>query len=475
MRSLSTGEVGLFNLSFTVAGLVGLVMLFGLDRSIVRYVAYYLGTEDRSREVGVILSAISLLLLLILIITPLFWFGAHTVARSIFHKPELTPVLKVFVLSVPFVALTRLFMGIFQGYKRVVPIALIEQMSVPLLRIIGVITIVLAFAQTSKLISYSFLIASVIGCILAAIVILQLLVKRARKTHPIFTYSKLVNYSWPLFGASLLNRTNTYTETLILGMLSSNREIGIFTVSFKVAFTLTIIFHALNSILAPFIAEVYAEENMNKLAYQFKAVTRWILMLTLPITLVMFLEASDIMSVLKPEYVAGTPILQMLTLSHLVSVAVGPVALILTMTRYARLNLIDLFLTLVLSLVLDFALIPKYGAYGAAVAGAVAVVFLNILRLIQVYVIFGIQPYNWHTLKTIAAGGLASMVTLVGKQLLQQAPAIWRLLVLAILFLSTYGILMVTLFRNEADSEILTVLFQSLFNRKRRNVESRNV
>ena len=111
-----------------------------------------------------------------------------------------------------------------------------------------------------------------------------------------------MKYAWPLFGASLLNRTNTYTETLMLGVFSSSEQVGLFSVSFKLAVTLTFIFQATNTVIAPFIAEVFAQDDNTKLAYHFKAVTRWGVTLTFPLGLLMFLTAYDIMAVLSPEY-----------------------------------------------------------------------------------------------------------------------------------------------------------------------------
>jgi len=472
VRTLTPADVGLFNLSFTVSGLIGLVVLFGLDRSIVRYVAYYWSKGDPSREIGGILSSVSILLFLISFTVPMFWFGADNIALRAFHKPELTSVLKVFILGVPFVTLTRLLMGVLQGYKQMKPLVLIEQIAVPALRIIGVMVVIFACTQTSVRVAYSFLIASVIGCVLGVVVMGRFFLSRKGNERPTLLHSELLQYSWPLFGASLLNRTNTHTETLVLGILSSSEQVGFFTVSFKIAVTLTVIFQSINAIMAPFIAEIYSRGNIDRLAYQLKAVTRWIFTLTLPVALAIFLEASDIMAVLKPEYVAGTPILQMLTLSHLVSVMVGPVAVLLTMTRYARLNLLDLFLTLILSLILDFLLIPRYGAFGAAIAGTVSITFVNILRLVQVYRNLGIHPYNWSTFKPILAGGITVIVFLAGSRLLGDMPALWRLIILSFSVFLTYSVAIITLGQEKIDGEIVSFLLSDLMGRNIGNVNS---
>jgi len=62
-RILSPSDLGIYNLGFTVSSLFGLAIIFGLDRSIVRFIAYYIGIKDPEREIGVILSAFRLLAL----------------------------------------------------------------------------------------------------------------------------------------------------------------------------------------------------------------------------------------------------------------------------------------------------------------------------------------------------------------------------------------------------------------------------
>ncbi|MBU1659914.1 MAG: oligosaccharide flippase family protein, partial [Chloroflexi bacterium] len=192
VRILSPADVGLFNLSSTIAGLIGLVVLFGIDRAVVRYVAYYWGKKDRERELGAVVSSVRVLLLLVFIVTPLFWIEAENIAIFIFKKPDLAPVLEIFILGAPFVAFTRLLMGVLQGYKQMKPMVLIEQISVPVLRVVGVSVVILAFVQTSKVVSISFLVASIIGCGLAVIIVRRAYVARKGDTKPVPIYSELL-------------------------------------------------------------------------------------------------------------------------------------------------------------------------------------------------------------------------------------------------------------------------------------------
>jgi O-antigen/teichoic acid export membrane protein len=444
-KTVSPADVGIFNLGFTISSLVGLVMLMGLDRGVMRYIAHYLGLDDRQHELGVVVAAFRVLLVLILVIMVFFWPLLDDIVEQLFHKPELTPVLYVFTACLPFLALTRLAMGILVGYKQVKPMVVIEQILMPLLRIILALAIVLLISQTITAISYSYLLAAVIGCGLAGIALMRLYRTRRGNFKPLPVTSELLQFSWPLLFAGLLNRTNTYTETLILGGLSSSEQVGFYTVALKISIALTIFFEAFNGIWAPYIAEAHTRGDMAKLASQFKTVTYWVFAVSLPFALWMFLEAPAVMAVFGTEYISSAGVLQILVLSQVGYVLGGMSALTLIMTGYSRMNLSDLILTVILSLLLDFTLIPAYGAIGAAIASAIAVIFLTTLRSGQVYLLLKIHPFTTAFIKPLLAGAAASLIAIAVGMFIQDLAYLWQLILAGIAIGLIYGGLMIRL------------------------------
>jgi O-antigen/teichoic acid export membrane protein len=441
-RALSPGEVGIFNLGLTISSLVGLVILVGLDRGVVRFIAHYLSLNDREHELGTISNSLRILLLTTIIFTPISWFLADEVATAVFHKPELAPVLRVLTLTLPFITLTRWAMGVFLGYKQVKPIVFIEQILVPVLRIVGAILIIITISKTAATISLSYLIAAIVGFVFSAVSIWLYVNARKGDIRPASVYSGLLLFSWPLLFAGLLNRTNTYTETLVLGGFASSEQVGIYTICLKISIILTIFFEALNGIWAPFIAEIFARSDLNKLANQFKAATYWAFSLTLPFALLMFLEAPTILAVFGPEYIQGALILRILVISQVIYVLGGMSALVLIMTGYSRLNLMDLILTVLLSLLLDFMIIPTYGATGAAIASMATIGFVTLLRSTQVYFKIHIHPYHKDLLKPSIAG-LISLIVAVGlRSIFIGSFYIFQLVLVGAILLIVYGLTM---------------------------------
>jgi len=57
--------------------------------------------------------------------------------------------------------------------------------------------------------------------------------------------------------------------------------------------------------------------------------------------------------------------------------------------------------------ILNYFLILSYGAVGAAIATGISIATINVIRLIQVYIIFKIHPYNVTYVAGIISGTIA--------------------------------------------------------------------
>jgi len=455
IRMLGPAEVGVFNLGFAIADLVGLLTIFGLDWAVVRFIAHYVGINSRQSELGVTTGALRIFFFSSILVLFPFFFGLNTLVLNVFHKPYLGPVLLILTLGIPFSMLTRLWMGILQGYKQMTAIAIIEKIILPPVRIAAVVLMLSLLGHTSSAVAISYVGVAVFGSGLSTLFAGRYYAKQKNGIKPNSHYSEIILYSGPLLLAALLNRTNNYTETLFLGIFSSDVQIGIYTVCLKMAVITTIIFEAFNAAMAPFVAELFAKRDYKQLSFQFKAITRWVFSITLPFTLIMFLLAPQIMMLFGFEHSVGTLVLRILVITQFLYIAVGPSTLMLIMTKYNHLNLIDLVIVLVISVVLDITLIPYYGAIGAAIAGAVTVVFVNLLRLSQVYLVLHMQPYDKYYLKPILAGVLSIIVSIGLGNLLKEYSYLWQLTIISTGLLGIYFFTILVLGQNDADREIL--------------------
>ncbi|MBP1611786.1 MAG: hypothetical protein H6Q01_449, partial [Acidobacteria bacterium] len=94
--------------------------------------------------------------------------------------------------------------------------------------------------------------------------------------------------------------------------------------------------------------------------------------------------------------------------------------MLLTMTGYPHLNLVNAACVAAASLGLNALLVPAYGATGAAAAGASSLALINAVRCVEIWFMFRLVPWDRTILKPLAAfllaagAGTAGFVTLGG-------------------------------------------------------------
>ena len=96
----------------------------------------------------------------------------------------------------------------------------------------------------------------------------------------------------------------------------------------------------------------------------------------------------------RPSYRAGAPVVVVLACAMLVATGCGMVDMVLAMAGRTSWNLVNVLVALAVTIGLDVLLIPAYGALGAAIGLACAVVVNNLLPLIQVGRTARLHPFG---------------------------------------------------------------------------------
>ena len=137
--------------------------------------------------------------------------------------------------------------------------------------------------------------------------------------------------------------------------------------------------------------------------------------LAFPAYLTTMIFAPALLGAFGPGFESGATALVILGAAKLFAAACGPVDVVLLMAGRSALSLLDNGLALAANILLNLALVPRYGINGAAVAWAVSLFITNALPLAQVWRRPGLHPFGraWTTVLCIALAGVAG-VQLVG-------------------------------------------------------------
>jgi O-antigen/teichoic acid export membrane protein len=111
-------------------------------------------------------------------------------------------------------------------------------------------------------------------------------------------------------------------------------------------------------------------------------------------------------------------------------------------------------LWVVSALVLSIVLIPPLGVLGAAVASTVSLTLVNLVRVLEVWVLDRLQPWRRDFYKPIAAGMAAGSWGL-GLSLVFESPSIWSVLGQGMTIVAVYAGVLVALGFHDEDRLIL--------------------
>lgn len=406
-RFLGASLYGLYALGLSVLRIARTIGTLGFKQGIVRFSSKYWGEGDKPRIKGTIVCGLTITLVFSIALGVLLFTLSGAISQKFFHKPELTWVIKIFSLSLPFYVFIWISTSFLRAFRRIDLQQGLEKFLQPLLNLI---LIFFAFLIGVKLYGaiFGFLTSVLITAILSFFWIKRLFPDLVSRLKPHFEYKNLLNFSIPLFLAGFSFTLISQVDKIMLGYFRRSSDVGIYNVAFIVAFNISIFATSLNAIFFPMIGFFYRKGTLRKLEDLFKISVKWILMLSLPIVTILVLFSKEIMRLFGAEFVSGWVIFIVLTFSYLADCTVYLGRSVLMVMEKQYLILFNAVILIVLNLFLNVLLISKYGGLGAAVATGISLIIFDLLAIIELKFLYKITPFKKQCFKpllsAVAAG-----------------------------------------------------------------------
>ncbi|MBP1911649.1 O-antigen/teichoic acid export membrane protein [Thermococcus stetteri] len=202
-------------------------------------------------------------------------------------------------------------------------------------------------------------------------------------------------------------------------------------------------------IYTPIVTSLYVQGKIKEMGRVYQILTKWIFLLTLPIFAVLFLFSETTVSfVFGEKYIPASSALQILSIGFMFHTFLGLNGLTLIIIGKPTLNMVGDTLAVISNISLNFALIPRYGMVGAAIATAVSYIIANIFRSYWPYKRIRIHPFSWNYVKILIIDfGLLGVLKLVAMGI----ESIWHAVFITTAFLIIDIIL--TLLSRSIDKE----------------------
>ena len=454
-RLLGSRLFGLYALGYALFEFAELFAGLGLTAGAVRFASIHFGSRDYGRLKGVLQSSVGLPLLAGSVVAVALFFAADPLANGVFGKPDLCLVLRLFAFALPFSVAVRVAAAATTGFQTTKYFVFTQDILLQGANF-GLIALMVGLGAGLPGAVIARGVASLIGAIVA-VRLLALLYSRFVKdrVRPLFETKRLLSYSAPLVFGELAWLVLLWTDVLMVGAFLPAEELGGYRAASKTASILLLFLASINTIFAPIIADLHQRGDARRLAGVFRVATRWSFAATLPFFIVLLLLDEQLLLVFGPEFTIGTLSLGILATAQLLKSGSGGVDYLLMMSGHQYAKLIGDGLFAGVNVALNFLLIPRLGIAGAAWATAVSVVGLNLLRLLQVRALLGVQPYERAFLKPALAGIAAALAGLLSLQVVGSLHFLAQIGMTAPVVVLTYGTVLWTLGFEKADSLIL--------------------
>lgn len=454
-RMYGPTQLGFYVLGTTVFTVVTSLAQFGMDQSVVRYVAEYRAKGDASRVRGTVLLALGATFALSLVLAGSTFFGAGFLADRVFDKPFLERVFRAFSIAVPFAVLMSTALVATQGLQTMKPTSYVQQVLRPLTNFVLIVIFYLLGAQILGAVIATVL-SMVVGSVLAFYYLKRMFpTLLGGDTPPIFEVRELFSVSLPMGAVNLTRYVNAWGAVAVIGILATATEVGIYNTAARTGYLSAIVLVGFSGIFNPVVSSLYSRGLLDDLGSLYQDVCRWIFVGSLALFLPTVLLARDIMAVFGPEFIVGWPVMVLISAAQLFSSSVGPTNRILAMTGNQRVFLLTILVSTMISLGGSVVLVPPYGAMGAAIATATGVVLFNVASVLFVRRLLGVWPYNRQYLKPLAAGGLAAAGMLLARLAFPLPEGLLAIIILGPPFLIVFAVLMLALGLNASDQEFL--------------------
>ena len=316
------------------------------------------------------------------------------------------------MLAVPFVVLTRVFTAISRAVDEPTPGALYDFGGQPVLRVLAVI-LVLSLGGGDRGLGWSITGPALVCAVLSAAHAFGSLGRagiRCSKS-PVWEWSSARDFfafGLPRGLEEVVQASSIWLLTLMVGALSGPAQAATYAALTRLTMGTGMVLQSVTTGMLPRLSAAFIRHEHDEVEHLFQSTTRWLVVLSLPMCVVLFVYPSALLSLASPDLPGGRVGLQILAVGALVNVATGAVGGVVLMAGRSAVNLAVAVVCVIVMVASALVLVPRYGASGAAASWGLSMVLQNALLYLYARTKLGLSPWSRDMVRPVATSALLS-------------------------------------------------------------------
>jgi O-antigen/teichoic acid export membrane protein len=371
-RTYQPAVYGEFRLLFSFVALVVILFLFGRDSGIIYYAQH-----EKSKKEDIIRDEVYYGFFMLLIGTFLLYLFDDFIIYNFLNETISKTNYHIALIIIPMWGIFNLLLAGIKAQGMINYSFLLSNLMQRSLR--------MPFFVLLTIVSTSY-ISLALSMILSQLVLIYLAVKKV----PFVLNIKQINYKdfFTRFKYAFQLGFNTIIvvllakiDVIMIGKYSTTENVAIYDVSAMLAFIVMLPFVALVKSSEPFMKALVRDTKIQeKYRKNLKLATE----LSLGVLLIYILAGRDVLYIFGSSYMNGFESLLVLSSSFVILILLGAPIEVLNMNGYAKESSYILIVSIVINIVLNYILIPKYGIVGASIATGISLIFSKIVSLFVV-------------------------------------------------------------------------------------------
>lgn len=407
-RGFTEAEAGTYFAATSVVLLVATVARLGTSIGLVYWMARLreLGrTGELTHLLGVALRPVLLLSLLLGVV---MFAGAGTLSDVLLDGSDTgATLLRVLALTMPAIVVLDALLGATRGLGTMTPTAMIDRIARPGAQLL--LTVVAAAAGSIVAVTAAWALPYVFLAVVAAMWLNRhvraLAGGAGGSTNPL--RRDFWTFTWPRAVTSVVQQARQRFDIVLVSAIRGPAEAAVYTIATRFLVVGQLTNSALALAAQPQIATLATADRREAISSVYRSTTTWIILLNGPLYIGVAIFSPLLLSIFGESYVSAWPVTVTLCVAAFIGNGSGMVDVMLSMTGRTALTLGNSLGALVTQVALIVALVPTWGAFGAAIAWGTSIVVINALSVVQLARADGIHPLEVGT-------GCAVLANLVG-------------------------------------------------------------
>tara|TARA_Y100001970_G_C14258417_1_gene877419 strand:+ start:9577 stop:10890 length:1314 start_codon:yes stop_codon:yes gene_type:complete len=383
-----TAFVGVFTTTQSLFFIISILCTLGFD-------TYSLKVFSSNNNINYLLSVYSVIikttLLLSVVISFILYFNSNLIS-FFFNNDLLSHPIKILSLSLIPLVILNIHSQIFRAFKNMYLHSIYNRkFIIVIMFFLILILLIFNWDINSNNIFYLYLYSMFFLAIISSLHI-DIFLKKKKKENSkqdlVFekeNFSNLYSNSKSMLIISLVFILFQYIDILLLAFLSTDENVGIYTIVLKISSITGIVLMAINSIAGPIISKLYFNDKLSEFSVYIKKMVRLSFIFSIPILLFIIFFSSLILSFFGEQFNNYKYALIIMCLAQLINVSSGSVGLIMQMTNNEKIFRNIIVFSMVINFILNIILIPKFHVWGAIYSSSFSLVLWNVLGAFFVY------------------------------------------------------------------------------------------